>query len=62
MPNHPDILCATLFAYIGPETILPLASILGAIGGVLMMFWNKIRSGMTWCAQRVRTKNEQSVS
>ena len=61
MPTHPDILFAYLFAYIGPETILPLASVLGAIGGVLMMFWNKIRSGMTWCAQRVRPKDEQTV-
>lgn len=40
------------FAYIGPETILPLASILGAIGGVLMMFWNTFRRGLTWCVQR----------
>jgi hypothetical protein len=35
--------------YIGPETLMPLASILAAITGVLMLFWRKtigvIRSG-----------------
>lgn len=51
-----------LIAYIGPETILPLASVLGAIGGVLMMFWNSIRRGMHWCLQRVRSREERSVS
>jgi hypothetical protein len=28
--------------YIGPETIMPLASVLAAIGGILMMFWRKV--------------------
>ena len=28
--------------YIGPETIMPLASALAAVGGVLLMFWKKI--------------------
>jgi hypothetical protein len=27
--------------YVGPETVLPLASVLAAIGGVIMMFWHK---------------------
>ena len=27
--------------YIGPETLMPLASILAAIAGVLMLFWRK---------------------
>lgn len=27
--------------YIGPETMLPLASALAAIGGVLLMFWQR---------------------
>ena len=52
----------SLFAYIGPETMLPLASVLGAIGGVLMMFWNSIRRGMMWCVHRVRPKDERSAS
>lgn len=28
--------------YVGPETILPLTSILGAIGGAIMIFWRQI--------------------
>ncbi|MFQ5689201.1 MAG: hypothetical protein ACE5HQ_02890 [Gemmatimonadota bacterium] len=27
--------------YIGPETMMPLASALAAIGGVLMLFWRR---------------------
>lgn len=27
--------------YIGPETLMPLASILAAITGFLMLFWRK---------------------
>lgn len=27
--------------YVGPETLMPLASILAAITGVLMLFWSK---------------------
>ena len=27
--------------YVGPETMLPLASALAAIGGVLMLFWHR---------------------
>lgn len=33
---------ASLWAYIGPETALPLASALAAVVGVLLMFWNFI--------------------
>lgn len=36
--------------YLGPETIVPLASILAAVGGVLLMFWRRtvafVRSGL----------------
>jgi hypothetical protein len=31
-----------LFAYFGPETLMPVASILGAIGGVVMIFGRTI--------------------
>jgi hypothetical protein len=30
-----------LFLYIGPETVLPLTSALAAIGGVLLIFWQR---------------------
>jgi hypothetical protein len=28
--------------YVGPETLLPLTSVLGAIGGLLMIFWRQV--------------------
>ncbi len=28
--------------YVGPDQILPLTSILGAIGGALMIFWRQV--------------------
>jgi hypothetical protein len=37
--HHPVIL-----AYIGPETVLPLASVIGAIVGVLLMIWQRVVS------------------
>lgn len=30
-----------ILLYIGPETMLPLASALAAIAGVLLMFWQR---------------------
>jgi len=32
-----------LIGYIGPETILPFSSIIAAIGGGVMLFWNSLR-------------------
>lgn len=37
MPSIPG-----LFAYVGPETFLPAASILAAIGGFVLMFWRAV--------------------
>jgi hypothetical protein len=31
-----------LFAYFGPETLMPVASIIGAIGGIIMIFGRTI--------------------
>lgn len=43
--------------YIGPETIMPLASALAAIGGILMLFWNRtvayVRGGVRFVRGRV---------
>jgi hypothetical protein len=39
MTEHPVIL-----AYIGPETILPVASVIGAIVGVMLMIWQRVVS------------------
>ncbi len=42
----------TCFAYIGPETILPIGSALAAIGGVAMMFWNRLRGVFSCCHRK----------
>lgn len=39
--------------YIGPETIMPLASALAAVGGVLLMFWKKVAGFTRMVFQRI---------
>jgi hypothetical protein len=34
-------LLPVMILYIGPETMLPLVSAVAAIGGVLLMFWQR---------------------
>jgi len=31
----------TVFLYVGPDQLLPLMSFLGAILGILLIFWNR---------------------
>jgi hypothetical protein len=38
---NPEHLLPFVILYIGPETMLPLASALAAIAGVLLMFWQR---------------------
>lgn len=33
---------ALVFLYVGPDQMLPLTSALGAIVGVLLMFWHRV--------------------
>jgi hypothetical protein len=37
-----DLLASFVVLYFGPETFLPLATFVGSIVGVLMMFWRQI--------------------
>lgn len=39
--------------YIGPEVMMPLASALAAIAGVLLMFWRRVVSFARTTAQAV---------
>ena len=43
--------------YIGPETILPLASFLAALVGILLMFWRWVvgifRKFLRWCSRTI---------
>ena len=42
-------MCVALLAYIGPETILPLTSVLAAVGGTALLFWGYVRRAVAWC-------------
>ena len=55
-PEFIMFLPESLFGYIGPETLLPLTSILAAIGGVFVMFWNTIRRSTGWCLNLFRRR------
>jgi hypothetical protein len=44
--TNPDsecrVLALSVILYVGPDQLLPLASILGAIGGAVMIFWRQV--------------------
>ena len=40
--GYESVWMSVFFLYIGPETILPLTSILAAVFGVILMFWRWI--------------------
>ena len=41
----------TILAYLGPETMLPMTSVMAGVAGVLMMFG---RNSVRWCSATVR--------
>ena len=51
--------------YLGPETIMPLASILAAVLGFLLIFWRLIlkglKSGFKWVRRTVTGKKEEEL-
>src|SRR5580700_32399 len=49
-------------AYFGPETTLPLASVLGAVVGVLLIFWNFLTGLVAKCFRRVFKKAENAAA
>ena len=49
--------------YVGPDQIMPLTSILGALVGVALMFWNRLVGLFhKLFARRVEDPNKQSES
>ena len=40
MATH--FLAFNLALYVGPDQLLPLTSVLGAIGGAIMIFWRQL--------------------
>ncbi len=41
---------SSVFAYVGPDTFLPVTSVLSALVGVVMMFWG---TGQRWFARGI---------
>ena len=41
VPDSVWSLGTTLVLYVGPDQILPLTSVLGALLGILLMFWHR---------------------
>ena len=39
--------------YIGPDTLMPVASALAAVAGVLLMFWRRTLGAVRFGLQRV---------
>ena len=44
--------------YVGPDLLMPLASALAAIGGVLLMFWSRVKSLVVSAWNAVRRNKE----
>jgi hypothetical protein len=66
--HHPDQLSAlvtvlksspTVVLYIGPDQIMPLTSVLGAIVGVALMFWNRIVGFAHKCVSLLTRRAEE---
>ena len=51
-----------LLAYIGPETIVPLTSLLAVVGGVMMCGWHWIRATCKRCAKAMFGKRDDSAA
>jgi undecaprenyl pyrophosphate phosphatase UppP len=58
---HASRLWPFAVAYIGPDQMLPLTSALGAIVGVLLMFWHRVvawmRKGWQFCLRKLRRED-----
>ena len=55
----------TLVLYVGPDQVMPLMSMLGAIVGMALMFWNKllglVRKTKLLFSRRDRTPRPETV-
>jgi hypothetical protein len=47
-----------LFAYVGPETMMPVASVLAAVAGVVMMFGRNILQFGRGIVRRIRPQSK----
>ena len=57
--QHLQLLKSIVIGYVGPDQILPLTSALGAIIGVVLMFWHRlmgwIRKGWQFSVAKFRS-------
>ena len=47
-----------LFAYIGPDTMLPLASVFAGALGVVLMFGRQVKLGVRNIVRRITRRSE----
>ncbi len=59
-PWQPQTLAGIAVAYLGPNTVLPLASALAAAIGVILMFWRYIASVLKRTLQFLIRRNQGS--
>ncbi|HEY7784507.1 MAG TPA: hypothetical protein VIB00_07270 [Pyrinomonadaceae bacterium] len=45
--------------YAGPDQLIPLASVIGTIIGILMIGWQRVRSAFTTVIQKLRTSRSK---
>ena len=48
-----------LFAYIGPDTMLPLASVFAGVVGVVLMFGRQLKLGVRNLVRRITGRTEE---
>ena len=53
-----DALMKPMLAYVGPDTILPLASILAVMSGFFLMFWRGI---VRWIGRALGLKKKDDA-
>ena len=50
-----------LFAYVGPETVVPVASALAAIGGTFLIFGRRLKIWSLKCCRIVLRRKDPEV-
>ena len=48
------ILTRMLILYFGPELVAPVASVLAAVAGMVLMFWQRVKSFVRRAGMRAR--------
>lgn len=46
----------TTLVYIGPDSLMPIASVFAAIAGFFLMFWRRVVGAVRYMAQKFSSK------